>query len=835
MAEAQTISRKKDQNDNLDFDRLRREGIQYVQQLSGKLWTDFNIHDPGVTILDQLCFALTDLLYRCDFNVEDVLCGEDGRIDMEALALYEPHDVFPCRPTTVDDIRKAILDAFGDLDNVWVHPLTVTEQEGNGYSGLYRIIIRTIEKLGQEQQQDIIDAVSHAYVQKRNLCEDVQDVIVVEETTCRLHAEIEVNSSRHPTDILADIYYRCANHIAGGVGLYPYAEEYTQGKPLDEILTGPLTQHGIFKDIELENRSGTIAIDEFFSLINMIEGVSHIKTLCIEIEGDLYYDNLEMRPLDGVLRLEIPDTKNDIRVVLVDTSRELSVPVRGLTVKLDELRFKYRSLRHSWQDIHQIYSPPRGKYGNLSQYSSIQNQFPLAYGINAYGIPESESPDVKGRVAQLKAYLLLFEQVMSNSLANLGGLRHLFSLSNNRSRTYLHQVLSGEEIPGVDAIYPENPDQVLTDILNDFDDISDRNSRLLDYVLALYGESFTQNSLRNFNYYYSSQEIEEVIVRNKLEYLKSVVLLNRNRAAAPDYYREMWDSENVSGLHAKACRLLGFRHCHCRSLIESIQAHNLKLVSHSQFKRQREETTGLEFFTPPETVEWMEDVFESVLHTDLPSNVAIEQLRQDIDTILPFESELFSDELLRGGISIDRYKIARPGPEDEFQLLFECLQEQQWWCLSRYQDIEQAVVAANNLRCFLIHLNSGSEGMHIVEHILLRPVGKDVHEGIDLPINYDFYSFRISVILPAWTARCHDLRFRNLAEETVRLNCPAHIYPNFYWLDFAEMHEFEGIYDQWLRIKQDRDVGMDKCNEAAKRLVHFLLHGGNLIATTNNV
>ncbi|MBP1650009.1 MAG: hypothetical protein H6Q26_166, partial [Bacteroidetes bacterium] len=50
--------------DYLDFTRLRSEGIGYLAQLSGKIWTDHNVHDPGITILETLCYALLDLGYR---------------------------------------------------------------------------------------------------------------------------------------------------------------------------------------------------------------------------------------------------------------------------------------------------------------------------------------------------------------------------------------------------------------------------------------------------------------------------------------------------------------------------------------------------------------------------------------------------------------------------------------------------------------------------------------------------------------------------------------------------------------------------------------------------
>ena len=57
----------------LSFESLRSEGIRLAQALSGNSWTDYNLHDPGVTILELLCYALTDLVYRADFRVADHL------------------------------------------------------------------------------------------------------------------------------------------------------------------------------------------------------------------------------------------------------------------------------------------------------------------------------------------------------------------------------------------------------------------------------------------------------------------------------------------------------------------------------------------------------------------------------------------------------------------------------------------------------------------------------------------------------------------------------------------------------------------------------------------
>ncbi|MEI3154042.1 MAG: hypothetical protein V8S95_02245 [Odoribacter sp.] len=40
---------------------LQKDTIDRLQRLSGKVWTDFNAHDPGITILDVLNYALTGI------------------------------------------------------------------------------------------------------------------------------------------------------------------------------------------------------------------------------------------------------------------------------------------------------------------------------------------------------------------------------------------------------------------------------------------------------------------------------------------------------------------------------------------------------------------------------------------------------------------------------------------------------------------------------------------------------------------------------------------------------------------------------------------------------
>ncbi len=64
MSDTLTISTQKPTDIAFDYEELRKTGIRHIENLASQIWTDYNIHDPGITSLEILCYALTDLSYR---------------------------------------------------------------------------------------------------------------------------------------------------------------------------------------------------------------------------------------------------------------------------------------------------------------------------------------------------------------------------------------------------------------------------------------------------------------------------------------------------------------------------------------------------------------------------------------------------------------------------------------------------------------------------------------------------------------------------------------------------------------------------------------------------
>lgn len=103
MSEINSITISRQEVRTFDYTTLRQEAIEIAQKLSGKIWTDYNPHDPGVTILEQIVFVLTELGYKTGFDVEDYLTSADGVIDYESQVLYAPALVTQEFPVTLDE------------------------------------------------------------------------------------------------------------------------------------------------------------------------------------------------------------------------------------------------------------------------------------------------------------------------------------------------------------------------------------------------------------------------------------------------------------------------------------------------------------------------------------------------------------------------------------------------------------------------------------------------------------------------------------------------------------------------------------------------------------
>ena len=807
----------------LDFYALRKDGIAMLQELCSASWTDYNLHDPGVTTLELLCYALTDLAYRTDFGVPDYLAGANGEIDYRRQALYPPQEILASQALTTNDYRKLIYDRVPGVAEVWVRPAA-----GVGGKGLMSIFVMAPQNAPAGHEAALARAVKALYAAHRSLCEDAAEIKVVKAAPFWLKGDIEIEHGRDPATILAQLMTDCATCVSSGMSVMRFQQALAEEHGLDRLFEGPATRHGHIGMRDTDETRKQFTVSELIAVIQAVPGVRRVRNLSFRFRAGHESSELPADPATGRFPLlQFPRRPEELELLqlvppqgIVFGVSERMIPAErvwreknsALYADADlvfrQLAFQRMAFRNSDQDnAARSLELPKGKYREFSAYYSIQHQFPAIYGINAAGIPRSESEQRKVEAAQLKAFLFPFEQLMANYLQNLQELPQLFSVSTATPQSYFAQYLGQRTIPGIDVLYSEASEpvpQAAGMLPPGHDDYYERKGRVLDYLLALYGEEFSQSSLRRFNQYHLGTT-EEWLLHAKVTLLRELVDLGGRRATAFDYLRNSENAPNVARLQRRVGILLGLHQPECRrSFGQVLQGHKLSLVDEGSFDGAHPEHGH--------------DHTELV--TPAPADPAGPALAVE-ELALPFEH--VSASFLRHGCSPHNYRLGAKGERTVVYFHTNGKQRE----LASFPDRHAAQHAAHGYAAALARLNLLSEGLHIVEHILLRPRG-DARYRID---NFDageaFFSSRISVVLTGWTLRFHDPEFRNFAEETLSQHCPAHIYPAFHWLDPHEMHEFEAQHTLWCKhLRAFEQLGgsahMAQLDEAAEQLTRFL-------------
>ena len=793
----------------VDFQVLRAEGIRHVQDLAGGRWTDYNLHDPGVTILEQLCYALTELAYRADFPVADHLCGEDGSIDYDAQALFKPEDILPCRALTAADYRAALLAEVPELADAALEPHPTKP-------GLLRLRLRlrervrpqtpeTSEKPGAPETPETPET-AEATVQKaraawrrwRTLGEDIdEEVVLVGERRCALHAEIEVSGARDPAAVLAEVYHRCAQFITGAVPLRSVEEMLLAGVPLEQAYDGPPVAWRVDAAraaVQAEARRTRLVVGDLAALIRTVPGVHDVRHVKLQVEQDPpNARSVEWQGPRWELSLRVPGYGADLsQVHLTRRGSALRIDEDAVASEYDDLRARSRSAVQVAMEGQRVADLPRGNHRPASPYLSVAHQFPPVYGLGPQGLAPADRA-AAARTTQLVSYLALFEQTLAHGQTHLAHLRELFAPAHAQQPSYWWQMLGDAEVPGIESLYRLPVLDLQAQAFERFDNASGRRQRALDQMLALYGQTYAQNTMRQFLTHLDSAEAERVLLRNKAQFLNNTVRLSRDRASGFDYADEAWlIGSNCSGLQRSVRALLGFglgpnqRLCPPRAgepggLIDGVDV--------------------VEGSPPDEAAPRRIERLVGRALTDLqplarPVAGLADRITPRRRRVLGLGAEL-PGALLRAGVEWTRYRW-RPlesGPKG--QLLLGPDESTAWWELGPPMSEVAAARTAHALRRWLLKLNRESEGLHLVEHTLLRPrtVGGPVQR---LRLADDFFALRVSVVFPKWTVRTAQPSFQRFAAESVQMSLPAHVVARCVWLDLAAMRRFETLYPEWL-------------------------------------
>jgi len=846
-----TLPKNIDTGDDLDFSFLRKKGQEYIEQLAGNVWTDYNSHDPGITMLEMLCYAITDLGTRLQMPVENILSPENDSSAKIEDQFFKASQILPSKPVTVNDYRKLFIDIDG-VKNCWLKPYekTVWVDCKNGQlsynladfedihedfkqqfnlKGLYSIIVDfdeldeekfpTPELKGAEIER-IKDKIRIIYHANRNLCEDLVEVTEVENHPISVCAKIEVLPDTDEELVHAKVLRAIDDYFSPSLKFYSLQQMLSKGYTTDEVFEGPLLSKGFVDPRELESAGlrTEVRLSDIMQLISDIEGVKVIKEISIN-------DCKDPENEEDEWLICVQDGKKPVRCdqsVFSYYKSVLPVNVNDNKVKayLKELEEaeKEEQARAAFNMEPEI---PEGENFGTSETTTIQNDFPDTYGIGPNGLPKRAKTTRKSQAKQLKGYLLFFDQVFATYFAHLGKVKDLLSVDNQLKRTYFTQAV--EDIKDFEELvknYPAEDQETLTDqFLADLDNNVERKNKLLDHLIARFSEKFSDYAFLMKQLYGSYAD--KAVLLSKQAFLKDYDITSRQRGSAFNYFRqpesELWNTENVAGVQKRIARLIGMKNFNRRNLSDSfVEIYDLEDSDGETVYRWRIHNADDEIILSATenypTIQLAEnELYLSVLKIVETSPETIENAFKneivDEDEVGNFEIQVSE----AGKYSFDVIDLDAP-PTSTKRII-----SRQFTYYDTQDELKNALLEIID---FMAN-DFSEEGMFLVEHILLRPdvtadspsmesfipVCADDCNGCN-PV--DPYSFRVTVVLPGWVYRFASEEFRNYLEDLIRKEIPAHILARICWVgdrknkvpdNKNDMLNFENAYRKFLVSK----------------------------------
>ncbi len=826
MTEPTVISPDAPLNPGLDYVFLKETGTTIIQELAGQIWTDYNEHDPGVTTLEQLCYALTELSYRAELPLPDLLTDtRSGWIDPHRQALFIPRRIFPCNPVTVADYRKLIVDRVPEVCNVWLAP-TRDNDCPDGVEGLYDIRLNVPGINGCSTDPDlqpaqIIDRVRRVYSRHRGLCEDVASILILESLPTTVFADVTLNATGAADVVLADLFFRTGLLLAPEVHRRPLKSLLDEGLPPDEIFNGPLLRNGFISTDQLMPRATSIPVLEIIRVIANTAGVASARNVSVQVQGTpvLYVPEGPPIPVpeNALLRLNTtPDRNGAFSIRLFRNGVECRPDPTRVLRELERLEADYRRTYDLMPQYEESFAVPRGKVRDLKRYSSIQNQFPNVYGVGSFGLPGDVSDRRHGQAKQFKGYLLVFEQLLADFFAQLAHTRELYSIRRDLRKTYFFQSL----VPSVPDVLPLLKDDYLAGlrrIIRGQDPWVERRNRFLDFLLALYAERFTPSAMAEPTCEDApGSGTGEKLIRAKLDFLHRLVESTNRRGRGFDYLAPPLP-RNIAGLQIKSRIQLDFESRDMTPLGDFLDEFAVELV-----EDETRATLGRGLVRHTEHIE------SHFLPVGPPAKRSRDDTRPTPESppaATLVRGQAMATDFLRSAENIENFRTGLLPGDRSVALVCKSPSDREWRLAGKFTDAESAAAAGRGLVEFVKRLIARCRQLYIVEHTLLRFACQEenrsgTEDDTSQPVERFSYSFTITAVISGTSDQLANPDFRNTVRRIIRENTPSHILAEFCFLGFSRLHPFETLYWEWRQAL--RGGQSEPIRESSARLERFL-------------
>ena len=603
MQESYTISTQTPANPAFDYNALRTSGIQLLEQTASSIWTDYNIHDPGITTLELLCYVLTDLSYRSSFSIPDLLATETDTANNIQKHFYSAKQIFPNKAVTINDYRKLLINIVG-VKNAWLkktskkifadlinkslshlQPLS-RKWEPVVIHGYYNVLLEFAIDVSNNEKNGKIREARALLMANRNLCEDFVRIDEISSQAFILCAEMEIGAAADPFDTLAQIFFNIQLLLTPLIKFYRLNELFDQNYTSDKIFEGPLLSGGFIKDEDLSasDLKSEIHLSDIMGEIMKVGAVSNILSILFNPKG-------QTAELPNKWIIDVMDGKQPL-MDIIGSNVLFYIDGNPFRPDMTKVKARYEILMADFISSNDLVgsediSYDSGSYQDIENYYSIQNHYPKNYGISHWGLPGDAGDERITQAKQLQGYLYFFDQQLANYLSQLSHLRNIFSFQTEPITYFTKLVDSFKDandlFVSVNGISQHIQDAA--EILQS-DPYYQRRNLFLDHLLARFAESFAEyvNILQNA-FPPGTAVDKQKIIDTKTSFLQNYPDYSSQRFNGYNYTgSNLWtdaavNGSNISGLEKRLEHLLGFTNVNRRSLVNIYSAIRSHVVS----------------------------------------------------------------------------------------------------------------------------------------------------------------------------------------------------------------------------------------------------------------
>ncbi|MEK8048731.1 hypothetical protein AACH10_00600 [Ideonella sp. DXS22W] len=563
-----------------DSDALRAQALVLLRGLAGDTWTDHNAHDPGITLLESMCYALTDLGYRIDHPVADLVTGlaTDPAVDPAAgpaadpaaRGLWTAAQVLAGGAVTLDDLRRLAIDVPG-VKNAWIEPvaealarhdgaqaqlLPATDAAPAGAASSPNVVALRpqglwavrIEKSGLGEDIDggtLARRVAQRLHRWRGLGQDLVQVEVLETQRVPLLARLDIAPEADPVAVLAAVITALADHLSPPLPFRSLAQRLAEGLAPDQVFDGPLLDQGFIDadDFAALARRSSVRLSDLVRVLMGVPGVRAVVQIAF-LNGDrpgtdwlLAIDPRRTAALD----LDASQIRLERRQLRVDDAR-----VQQLARREAEAALRARSAAMATRAGAHDLPAPDGRDRQVARYHSLQHLLPSAYGLGAGHLPSDAPVPRRAQAAQLQAYLLFFDQLLANQHAQLAAAGRLLAFDEGAQAlhraSFAQPVADDDGLLNLQALRRGGDDahaRRLQDLALDPLDRGDTRSALLqrhrqaDHLLARACERLDPRPVPAARLA-DGQPPEAALLADKLALLRALPQLGQRRGAGAD-------------------------------------------------------------------------------------------------------------------------------------------------------------------------------------------------------------------------------------------------------------------------------------------------------------